>query len=185
LALRSKAAKQQTKFDPTVEVGFGDLIALFNCSSRGLQLIIDGGYIERNRSNLFDLHRAVQGYAKYKSDHGVKKTGKTKEATQSRVQIARAKQIEQQTALQAKDLISRNEHVDIIDFLIGGISVELDGLSAQLTRDRSLRTEYEKKIMEMKKRLQDRWQRAQQDASALDEEVEEPAVDQPEDEDDE
>lgn len=146
-------------FDPAQKVGFADLVAVFNCSSRQINVWIDGGYLTKDKQGMFKLCEAVAGAQRYLRDHGVKRGGQTKDASTTRVNEARARAIEQDTALKSKELISFSEHCAIVDILLGGISAELDGLPAQLTRDKTLRAGYDAKLTEMKKRLQERWER--------------------------
>lgn len=155
----SQKATVNTVFDPTVRVGFADLVALFNRSSTIVKQWVDGGYITRGKDGLYQLNEAVQGSHRYVRDHGFKRGGATKDATTARVNEARAKQIEQDTALKAKELISYSEHCAIVNLLIGGISSELDGLPATLTRDKTTRADYERKFTDVKRRLSERWER--------------------------
>lgn len=147
------------------ELSFNDLVALFNASTATVMRMVDGGYIVKKTNGLYQENTAVQGAIRYARDHGHGGKGATtKDGASARVNEARARAIEQETALKAKELVTFSEHSAILDLLIGGFSAELDGLPAQLTRDRGVRTEYEKKIADMKRRLSEKWARMAQSA---------------------
>lgn len=159
MAPRKKNPEVNEKYDPAQPVTFADLIATFNVSSRHLTTMIDGGYITKTKDGSYKLCEAVQGGMRYKSDHGVKRSGSTKEAAGIKVQEARARQIEQEIAITARDLITFTECCAVIDLLLGGLNSELDGLPTRFTRDRTLREQYAKEVRDMKERLRQRWER--------------------------
>lgn len=162
--------------DISRDLPLGKLIALFNMSTRTVQRMIDGGYIVKKSNGLYQENTAVQGAIRYAKDNGNIK-GVTKDASTTRVNEARARSIEQETALKARELLSFSEHCAIIDILLGGISAELESLPSQLTRDMTLRKQYEARLVDMKRRLQDKWERlaksAEDDAETDSEETEE------------
>jgi hypothetical protein len=174
-ATRDTAERQvdDRAFNPTQEISFTSLAATMNCSTRTLQIMIDGGYIIKSKSGGYQLNTAVQGAMRYKSDHGTKK-GATKEAAASRVQEARAIQIEQETALAAKELISISEHVAIVDIVVGTVRDMYNSLSARYTRDREERAKLTRLCEQDMKGLSDKWARlaksAEDEAANEDEE---------------
>ena len=160
-------------FNPAQEISFTSLTATLNCSTRTLQIMIDGGYIIKSKKGGYQLNTAVQGAMRYKSDHGTKKSA-TKEAAATRVQEARAIQIEQETALQAKELISLGEHVAIVDIVVGTVRDQYNSLPARYTRDRDERAKLTKMCEQDMRALSEKWARlaksAEDDATEDEEE---------------
>lgn len=158
IAREEKLAPPNELYDHTIHISFTQLVATLNMNRVAIQRMIDAGYILRGKDLLYPLHSAVQGALRYTKDTGLKR-GTGREQAAVRVQEARARSIDQATALQAKELIPLADACALIDLLIGGAKAELDGMPAQLTRDRTLRVEYERKFSEMMQRLSDRWER--------------------------
>ena len=83
---------------------------------------------------------AVQGYIKFLKDE---ERRWSKSEVASRVQEARASEIEQRTARDGKTLIHRDELFAVVDEILGGLKSDLYGLPARVTRDMEQRRQIE------------------------------------------
>jgi len=148
--------------DTDVSVTLQQVVQLTNLSVVTINKMVNGGYLEKDGPGTFRLVKISPAHARWTKDHpgpGGSKSDSTKEASAQRVQDARAKQIEQATALEAKELIPISDHLALYDMLMGGLKAELSGMPAQLTRDRTLRVEYETKFNDMMRRVSERWKK--------------------------
>lgn len=120
-----------------------------NLSTRTIQIMIDAGYLQKEKDGTYQLNNAVQGALRYRKDHGAKKGLSSKEAATTRVHEMRAAQIEQEMKIQAQELVSLPEYLAVFDMILGSLRAELDGFPARITRDREVREKIENGIREM------------------------------------
>jgi hypothetical protein len=94
-------------------------------------------------SNRYRVIEIVHGYIDYLKDEN---RASTKTASASRVQDARAAQIEMQTAKELRDLIPKDEVCDFLTEATGTFRAELAGVPAASSRDPEVRAEIEKNL---------------------------------------
>lgn len=96
--------------------------------------------IGKNRYKIVDV---VQGYITYLKDEARQSS---KSASASRVQDARAKEIELRTAKELRDLIPKDEVCEFLTETVGELRSELSGVAAASSRDPEIRAEIEKNL---------------------------------------
>jgi phage terminase Nu1 subunit (DNA packaging protein) len=126
----------------TTDGGFGPLAGIVLSSLEAATLIlltrarlyelVQAGWIKAIAPNRYDPAEVAQGYIRFLKDEE-RRTSKT--ATLSRVQEARARQIEQRTARDAGQTIAMADALALLDDVVGGLKADLDGVPARCTRD--------------------------------------------------
>jgi hypothetical protein len=111
------------------------------------------GFIARTSPGRWRLVDLVQGYVKFLKEETKRRTGT---ASLSRVQEARALEIEQRTARNSARTIELEDAVGLVDSVIGGIRADLNGLPARCTRDLDERVKLEVEINDVLTRAADR-----------------------------
>jgi hypothetical protein len=101
------------------------------------------GWIKQVGKNRYRVIDVVQGYIKYLQDENRRAQ---KSAAASRVQDARAAQIEMQTARDLGKLVDVEDVLTWQSEILGTLSRELTGVPAASTRDLALRAEIEKQV---------------------------------------
>jgi hypothetical protein len=121
------------------------------------------GWITRVAPGRWRLLDLVQGYvASLKDD--TKRSSQT--ATLSRVQEARAKEIEARTARDAGQTIAMSDALELVDVVVGGLKADLDGLPARFTRDMVERRKLEAEVNDVLTRCADRLDEEADDLNA-------------------
>ena len=136
----------------------GDLITL-EVAGRLLMIgpervrqLIKAGYIERPKPGRTTIVSAVQGYIRFLKD---REHDKTKTASASRAQEARAAEIELRIAERRRELIGQDEAALAMDFLVNKVREEMAGLAARVTRDLELRRTIEAEVHGAQTRIAD------------------------------
>lgn len=116
---------------------------LLRLTPRRLQQLTAEGWIKKTGRGQYTVVGVVQGYLDFRDDVDARAA---KSASQSRVQDARAREIEQRTALKDRSLIPIDEALDAIASVVGTLRTELSGLPARLSREIGMRTTIEREI---------------------------------------
>lgn len=116
---------------------------LLMISNQWLGQLIKDGWIKRIGRGRFNVVDVVQGHIKYMRDEA-RRTSQTQSV--SRVQTARAEQIELETRVKLGELIPVDDLCDFLDGTIGTFRSELAGVAAASTRDMEVRAEIEKNV---------------------------------------
>ena len=95
------------------------------------------------RKNVYKIVDVVQGYITYLKDENRRST---KSASASRVQDARAAEIELKIAKEQRDLIPKDEVCDFLTETVGTFRSRLSGVPAAATRDPEVRVAIEKEL---------------------------------------
>jgi phage terminase Nu1 subunit (DNA packaging protein) len=115
--------------------------------------LADEGVFSRNANGLYDLDNCRLAYIRWIRDD---QRRTTKSASTSRVQDARAREIELRMARDAHRLIETDEAIAVCDEIVGTYKAELAGLPARVTRDMGLRQTIETEIDDICRRVADR-----------------------------
>jgi hypothetical protein len=116
---------------------------LLMCTPAWLGRLAKDGWIKplgRGRYSVIDV---VQGYIKFLKDENRRSS---KSASHSRVQDARAAQIELQMAREKRDLVDIEDMQAFLSETLGTLRSELSGVAAASSRDLAVRDEIEKNI---------------------------------------
>jgi hypothetical protein len=116
---------------------------LLMCTEQWFLKLVREGWIKRATRGRYRLVDVVQGHIKYLQDEN-RRTQKS--ASASRVQDARAKQIEMQTARELGRLVDVEDVLTWQSEILGTLARELTGVPAASTRDLTLRAEIEKQV---------------------------------------
>lgn len=103
--------------------------------------LVRDGWIKKAGKNRYRVVDVVQGYVKYLQDENRRAT---KSASASRVQDARAQQIEMQMAKEQRELIPIEDVAAFLSDTLGALRSELTGVPAASSRDPAVRAEIEK-----------------------------------------
>ena len=115
------------------------------------------GWIKRLAQDQWHLIDVVQGHIRYLQDRAKRAT---QTATLSRVQIARAVEIEMRTAREAGQTIGMDDALAFVEDIVGPLMADLDGFSARVTRKMELRRKIEAELNDLRTRHADRLDKA-------------------------
>lgn len=115
--------------------------ALLMVTERWIRDLQKKGYVPKADRGMVSLVGAVQGYIKWLKDEE-RRTSKS--AAASRVQDARAREIEIRIAKEEGRLVELEEAESVFAEIIGAYRSELSGIPAALTRDLDFRAKIEK-----------------------------------------
>jgi hypothetical protein len=122
--------------------------------------LVREGWIEKGGRNGYTIVGAVQGYIRFLKDE---QRRASKSAALSRVQDARAREIELRTAREEHLLIETAEAIGVVDEIVGGLRSEVAGVPARLTRDVDLRRKIEAELDDVFRRAADRFEQKARD----------------------
>lgn len=108
-----------------------------------IRQLMKDGYIPRDKPGRVALVGAVQGYIRFLKDLASKTT---KTAADSRVRDARAAEIEMRNAERMRKLIPVEDASAALDYLLGVVNEQLNGLPARITRDLEQRRKIEAEV---------------------------------------
>jgi hypothetical protein len=111
------------------------------------------GWIARSAPGRWRLVDLVHGYTAFLKDETKRRTGT---ASLSRVQIARALEIEQRTARNAAQTIDLGAALGLMDSIIGGLKADVLGLPARCTRNTDERIKLESECNDILQRAANR-----------------------------
>jgi hypothetical protein len=117
------------------------------------------GWIKRvsGQQDQWRLVDVVQGRLRFLEDRAKRAT---QTASLTRVQEARAKEIEQRTAREAGQTVAVDDMLAFADDVYGPLKADLDGLSARYTRDMTERRKLEAEVNDLLTRHADRLDKA-------------------------
>lgn len=119
-----------------------------------IRQLVAEGVLRRRSDGTFDLDQSRISYIRWlRSDE----RRASKSASASRVQDARARQLEVENARREGQLCEVQEALDFVDDVIGPLKSELLGFSARVTRDLELRQKIEVEISGILARASERW----------------------------
>lgn len=124
--------------------------ALVGYSLAQFNNIADAGFIKYREPNCWPIIETFQGVIRYLRNE---RRSTTASATQSRVSLARAKEIELRIAQRTGELCETDEAVALVDDVIGTLRSELGGLPAMVTRDLRVRADIEKGLDDILNRI--------------------------------
>jgi hypothetical protein len=119
--------------------------------------LVDEGHLPRNSDGSFDLDACRIAYIRYLRSEDRRGA---KSATASRVQEARAKEIELRTAREEGRLIPLEGAQAAMTDILGTFRYELTGIPAASTRDLKVRAEIEKHLNDAIDRCRQRFEQA-------------------------
>jgi hypothetical protein len=111
------------------------------------------GYFTIPERGKVSLVAVVQGYVRSLKDE---ERRSSKSASASRVQIARAREIELRTAERERFVMRTDEALAVLDEIIGGLASEASGIPARITSDIELRDKIETALHDLFTRASDR-----------------------------
>lgn len=119
------------------------------------------GWVPKAGRNAYSLVSAVQGYIKFLRDENSRTS---KSAAQSRVQDARAREIELRIAREENRVVEVEDVEILVAEIVGAFRSELSGVPAGCTRDLELRRTIETKLNGAIDRCRKRFEEAQRSA---------------------
>ena len=122
--------------------------------------LVTEGYIEKAGRDRIVIEVAVQGYLRFRNEADRRSS---KSASASRVQDARAREIDLKVAEREGRLIDVVEHRDLFAECFGTLKAGLAGVPARLTRDMSFRRKIEQEIDDVLRQCADRFEQASAD----------------------
>jgi len=158
----SKSAGSWQKVEPEIP-NLGEVLVsteqaaeLLNKSTERVRQIVRAGFIHRQpgpdnaaRYRLIDVTR---GYVSYREDE--KRRASQTEA-QSRIQQARAREIDLRNAHKEATLMEVSDHFEVIDGLCGLFRDQMSGLAARVTRDLMVRRTIDTAVRDIFNRIAD------------------------------
>jgi len=130
--------------DPAeIVLSSADAAALLTVTPEWLRRLTKDGWIKKLGKDRYRVIDVVQGHIRYMKDEA-RRASKTASAT--RVQDARASQIELAVAREQRDLIEIEDVQAVLSETLGTLRSELSGLPAACTRDLGLREVIEKNL---------------------------------------
>jgi phage terminase Nu1 subunit (DNA packaging protein) len=142
------------------EISTQEAAALLEITPHRLRQLIAEGHIAQAKRAKVGLVGAVQGYIRFLKDDTRRSS---KSASASRVQDARAREIDLKIAEREGRLIDAVEHRDLFAESFGIIKSGLDSIPARVTRDMALRRKIETEIDDVLRRAADRFEQAARD----------------------
>jgi phage terminase Nu1 subunit (DNA packaging protein) len=134
-------------------IGAEGIARLLMTTPRRVQQLVADGWIEKAGRNGYTIAGAVHGYIRFLKDEQ-RRASKT--ASLSRVQDARAREIELRTARDEHVLMETAECITVVDEIVGGLRSEIAGVPARVTRDIELRRKIATEIDDIFRRTADR-----------------------------
>ncbi len=125
---------------------------LLEISAERVRQLIKEGYIQKTRHGFTTTVSAVRGYIKFLKESA---SNKTTNASLSRAQDARAREIERRMAREERELISQEEALLAMSQVAAAVSKEFSGLGARITRDMQLRRQIEDEAHAAQARIAD------------------------------
>jgi phage terminase Nu1 subunit (DNA packaging protein) len=125
--------------------------------------LVDEGVLPRNKDGSFDLDACRIAYIRYLRSEDRRGA---KSATASRVQEARAKEIELRTAREEGRLVPLDDVNAAIADILGTYRSELNGVPAASSRDLAVRGEIEKQLYDAIDRCRQRFEKVSDDLRA-------------------
>lgn len=116
---------------------------LLMISEERVRQLVKMEYLPQTARGQYPLVGVVQGYIRFLKDE---ERRSSKSATASRMQEAKATEIDMRIAEKRRELIPLEEAEAVVDVLVGRIRSEFSGLPIRVTRDMTLRRELESEV---------------------------------------
>jgi phage terminase Nu1 subunit (DNA packaging protein) len=129
------------------------LARLLMVTPHWVRRLTNEGWIPRPARNRYRIAEGVQGYIRFLRDE---QRRASKSASASRVQDARACEIELRTAREENRLIETEEAIAVCDEIVGAWRSALSGLPARITRNLELRRRIETEVDDICRSVADR-----------------------------
>ena len=133
------------------------LARLLMVTPHWVRRLTNEGWIPRPARNRYRIAESVQGYIRFLRDE---QRRASKSASASRVQDARAREIELRTAREENRLIETEEAIGFVDEALGLLKAGMAGVPASVTRDLDLRATIGAALDEQFRRAADHFQQA-------------------------
>lgn len=133
-------------------VGPKTLAFMLDMGAVRIRQLVDEGILTKESRGQYPLAASVRAYVRWLRDESRRAA---QSAANSRFQDAKAAQIEQKIAREARKLIYLQEALETVDAICGLFRSELDGLPARATRDKALREVLEKVVFDILTRISD------------------------------
>lgn len=148
-----------------IEAGISTVLAgeLLQLGPERVRQLIKDGYVVRSAHGRVTIRQAVQGYLRFRDDS---ERRSSKSASASRVQDARAREIDVRTAERDGRLVDLTEHLDVFAEVIGALKAELMGVPAQASAAMDVRRKIERAINDALGRCAIRFEKASAEAVA-------------------
>lgn len=125
------------------ELTTDEACGLLGISDEWINQVSKKGYYKKIAKGRWRLGDVVQGYIKYLQDED-RRASKT--AANSRVQDARAADIELRTAERLRQVMRTEEVIDLAHAVFGALRMKADGVGARCTRDLNMRHKIESEV---------------------------------------
>ena len=142
-----------TNITKNSEVSLEALAEIASCSKSWLTKLARDGYFKSERRGYYRKDNVIAGLLKHAKESN--KPAPTPAMT--KYHEARARQTEQRTAIEARKLISFEEHLAIFDIVLGTLKSRIESVPAQVTRDIQLRRKFEAALSDAFKWCSDRF----------------------------
>jgi hypothetical protein len=129
------------------------MCVLLDYSRTQFERLAANGVVKARAPNCWPVIETFQKLLRYARDE---RRNNTKTASQSRVQLARVKEIELRVAQKSHKLIEEDEAEALVDDIFGNLRSEFSGLPAMCTRDLKMRDEIEKNVNDIFNRITQR-----------------------------
>jgi len=135
---------------PAGMITAGQASRLLDLTLERLRQLAKAGAIPKAVNGNYPLVPTVQGYIRFLKDEE-RRTSKS--ASASRVQEARAHEIELRTAERRREMIPVDDAIGALDFVVGRCVTEMTGLPVRFTRDVSERRKLEEEVDGCRRRI--------------------------------
>ncbi|SOC47716.1 hypothetical protein SAMN05892877_13242 [Rhizobium subbaraonis] len=116
---------------------------LLMISEERVRQLVKMEYIPKVRKGMYPLVGVVQGYIRFLKDE---ERRSSKSATASRMQEAKATEIDMRIAEKRRELIPIDEAHAVIDTLVGKVRSEISAVPKRVTRDLAVRKKIESEV---------------------------------------
>lgn len=158
------AAKKRAAADPCLAtVTTARLAKFLDLTPHRVRQLIKEGHIEKAGPDRLVLETATRGYIRFRNDADRRSS---KSASASRVQDARAREIELKTAEREGSLMDVEEVRAVVAEWGGVIRTGLNSIPARLSRDMTFRRKIETEIDDVFRQATERFESAMGDRSA-------------------
>lgn len=154
------AVAEPRKSVVSAEISLAEAAELLGLTKQWINRLGRDGFVPKTARGRYRLVDVVQGYVRFLKDEE-RRTSKS--ASASRVQDARAREIELRTAREEHTLIETDEAIAVCDEIVGAYKSELAGLAARVTRDIDLRNKIETEVDDVCRRVAARFEQRASD----------------------
>lgn len=142
---------------PDMVIPISEAAAELQIGAERIRQFVKDGLVERGPRGMVSLLSLYRGYVKFLRDD---QRRSSKSASTSRVNDARAKEIELKTAEREGRLMDVDEVRDVVSEWAGKLRAGLSGLPARLSRDMTFRRKIEAEIDDVLRQVTDHFSKA-------------------------